>query len=377
MYRLRYLVLLGCILTLSVTWAQDDPPVDSDASPGPPPSPVLEPEPAPAPVNEDRIVDIDSGIVYTQRGEAYRPNRPGLGYPQDRFDIRPGEGFRAGDRFAPGKDRTREGMPNTMLSNPLDPITDDDLVVDPLKEAICPGHWIGFANSCYKFIRSPVKDRNSARELCRALSADLVSVTDKTEHLFLTIQLQSNDPHHRTWYTSGTQRTTDVWENDGDGTSFQDMRDAILPDQESTPYKNFLAYTYSYRENEWGLLKVDGSDDFPFICEISANDLAYLIDEDLEHDHSYGKFISDPDKIPRGPTIVRQPELRPFDVAQRTNKNYISVTCIAEGYPHPKYGWYKESYENDVAVYKEIDPLEDPRFTVSGGTLIINDPKQV
>lgn len=50
---------------------------------------------------------------------------------------------------------------------------------------------------------------------------------------------------------------------------------------------------------------------------------------------------------------------------------------VADGYPHPTYEWFKEAFENDELVAKKIDPLADPRFTVSGGTLIINNPRQV
>lgn len=54
------------------------------------------------------------------------------------------------------------------------------------------------------------------------------------------------------------------------------------------------------------------------------------------------------------------------------------VPCVAaEGYPHPRYAWYKEEYENNVLVAREIDPLEDARFTVSGGTLVISEPDSV
>ena len=38
--------------------------------------------------------------------------------------------------------------------------------------------------------------------------------------------------------------------------------------------------------------------------------------------------------------------------------------------------WYKEAYKNDVLVEDEVDPLGDPRVTISGGQLIINNPNQ-
>ena len=53
------------------------------------------------------------------------------------------------------------------------------------------------------------------------------------------------------------------------------------------------------------------------------------------------------------------------------------VHFAAEGYPHPTYNWYKEEYDEAILVAKMIDPLLDARFTVSGGTLVINQPDSV
>lgn len=52
-------------------------------------------------------------------------------------------------------------------------------------------------------------------------------------------------------------------------------------------------------------------------------------------------------------------------------------SCLAGGYPNPTYEWFKESYENDNLVARKIDPLQDGRITISGGTLIINSPEKV
>lgn len=72
--------------------------------------------------------------------------------------------------------------------------------------------------------------------------SDLVSVSNKEEHGFLTRYLHENDPLQLNWYTSGYQKTSGFWENEGDGSSFQDMMEAILPDQATSPRLNFLAY---------------------------------------------------------------------------------------------------------------------------------------
>lgn len=52
-------------------------------------------------------------------------------------------------------------------------------------------------------------------------------------------------------------------------------------------------------------------------------------------------------------------------------------SCLGGGYPTPTYQWFKEDYENDRLTAREIDPLSDPRYTISGGTLIIHNPQQV
>lgn len=57
--------------------------------------------------------------------------------------------------------------------------------------------------------------------------------------------------------------------------------------------------------------------------------------------------------------------------------DYFFKSCLAGGYPTPTYKWFREDYENDRLVAREIDPLSDGRYTISGGMLIINDPQQV
>ena len=61
--------------------------------------------------------------------------------------------------------------------------------------------------------------------------------------MFLTRYLHEHDPLARKWYTSGRQKTPGFWDNQGDGSSFQDMMEAILPDQPSTPVRSFLSYS--------------------------------------------------------------------------------------------------------------------------------------
>lgn len=51
-------------------------------------------------------------------------------------------------------------------------------------------------------------------------------------------------------------------------------------------------------------------------------------------------------------------------------------SCVAGGWPAPTYEWFKEEYRNNTLVSIKIDPLRNPKYTVSGGSLIIHEPKQ-
>jgi hypothetical protein len=138
-------------------------------------------------------------------------------------------------------------------------------------DAICPKSWVHYATSCYKFIRSPIKTRDEARQYCRAFNSDLTSVNTLEEHSFITTYLNKNDPSHRIWYISGRQQSPGVWINDGDGTTMMNLDTAFLPNQETVFEKDFLSYGYSLSARQWGLLRVDGKDPLLYICEIPVN----------------------------------------------------------------------------------------------------------
>lgn len=96
-----------------------------------------------------------------------------------------------------------------------------------------------------------------------------------------------------------------------------------------------------------------------------------------ERTFTYGIDIDDPEKIPRGPYFVKQPEPVVYDLQNSKTTKDVQMTCIAKGYPTPTYEWFKEDYDNDKVISKIIDPLTNKRYTLSGGSLIINDPQQV
>lgn len=242
-------------------------------------------------------------------------------------------------------------------------------------DAICPKSWVHYTTSCYKFIRSPIKTRDEARQYCRAFNSDLTSINSLEEHSFITTYLNKHDPSHRIWYISGHQQSPGVWVNDGDGTTMMNLDTAFLPNQETLFEKDFLSYGYSLSARQWGLLRVDGKDPLLHICEIAVNQVNLLDVEDRTF--QYGIVVNDITRIPRGPFFIQQPVPVVFDLTRRKTLNQVTLSCIANGYPTPEFQWYKEDFENDQLVSRRIDPLQSQRHTVSGGLLIINNPEEI
>ena len=106
-------------------------------------------------------------------------------------------------------------------------------------------------------------------------------------------------------------------------------------------------------------------------------------------------IVIDKTKIPRGPRFIKEPNNTVFDLSSelikqnqrnlklnydnfvgRSQMNYISLRCVADGYPTPTYKWYKEEYEENRLKAVYIDPLSDTRITQTDGTLTIHNPQQ-
>ncbi|KAF4525298.1 hypothetical protein B566_EDAN014819 [Ephemera danica] len=258
----------------------------------------------------------------------------------------------------------------------------------------CPQHWMQFRQSCYRFIKSPIRPRNEARKNCQvrifffflrvhcfilnvvfqAYEADLVSVDSLEEHNFLIQQLNWQDPQHRRWYTSARQQTAGYWANDGDNTQLVNMDAAFFADQNPEPGLDYLVYSFSEKMKRWGFLRVRGDEPLLYICEVAVSKLHYLVVDDRTHE--YGIDVKDPLKVPQGPYFIKQPVNAVFDESNRKLHRDVTMTCLAGGYPNPTYEWFKEDYENDRLIARKIDPLVDARYTISGGSLIISDPKQ-
>ncbi|XP_076362349.1 contactin isoform X1 [Tachypleus tridentatus] len=237
----------------------------------------------------------------------------------------------------------------------------------------CPRGWEPVLESCYKFTRAPLKDLKGAKEKCFAYNAHLVSVNTIEEHSYIVNYLSLNDPQHRRWFTSGQDEGNNVWVWDGDQTQFTNVDALWLPDQEKEVGK-YLAYNYSKKTNSWGLAKVSSTEELAYICEVHQEDVNEIVIMDRNID--YGIIVNDKRKLPKGPSFLQEPEDGVFDLSGRNQVNYISLRCVAGGYPPPTYTWYKEEYERDNLVNRNIDPLSDYRYTQTDGILIISNPNQ-
>ncbi|XP_015912441.1 contactin [Parasteatoda tepidariorum] len=236
----------------------------------------------------------------------------------------------------------------------------------------CPKNWIDFKDSCYKFTRTPLQTREGAEDMCRTYNADLVAVNTLEEHSFIRSWLRENDPQHRRWFTSGRDDGDNVWIWDNGGSLFSDIDSLFLPMQNAS-FLRFAAYNYSDLANKWGLQKVDSTELMAYICEIWKENLNQLII--TERDIDYGIVVFDKEKIPRGPYFIQEPEAVIFDPGSRKQVNNVALKCVAAGFPSPIYKWYKEEFKN-VLVSELVDPLSDPRYTQTDGTLIISSPQQ-
>lgn len=239
----------------------------------------------------------------------------------------------------------------------------------------CPKPWVLFQDSCYRFIKS-LRARDDARRNCLAYQSDLLSINSLEEHGNTLRELLLQDPQHRKWYTSVKMQGT-YWTNE-DGTQLVSMENAFLPeryDQSNVYGKDYLVYAYSDGLKRWGLEKINGHEAHYYICEAPVANLAYLLSDDRTY--QYGIEVNDPLRIPRGPYFIKQPDIKVFDVTKRVVNNDVTLSCLAGGYPSPTYEWFKEDFQNDRLIARRIDPLQNIRYTLTGGNLIIFAPNQV
>jgi hypothetical protein len=96
----------------------------------------------------------------------------------------------------------------------------------------------------------------------------------------------------------------------------------------------------------WGWARDYGSDYRPFICEIPIRDAYKIIGEKRAIDYGLPSTI-ELRFIPRGPKIIEQPKDLEFGkldptvlgstYLQMKNEIYVTLNCLADGYPIPQY----------------------------------------
>lgn len=111
---------------------------------------------------------------------------------------------------------------------------------------------------------------------------------------------------------------------------------------------------------------------------------------------SYSLFVTDRSDLPRGPSITSEPEPAGkhewlhsgheifklivldlvFDLSGRSQQNYITLRCVANGYPPPVFRWFKEEYDSNRIKSKYLNPLADNRYTQTDGAITIFNPEQ-
>lgn len=367
----------------------------------------------------------------------YKPNyQPGYGI--NRFGpstIRP-LGAQEDTRFPNRYDSDRNLLdPNRNLNNDLSQTSFYDSnrygynnpysnFIDGVDESFfCPEHWITYRQACYRFIKSPKRSWYEAKRICEAYQAKVVDVDNVEKHSFILKHLILQDQRQNRYFVSARRSGPTSWVND-DGTGLVVVEDGIyyddelnesqetkyrgyegfdsdLPDFDNTLHnkryqtssrrpetyniydrynmnKDRLVYAFSRAKDRWMFIPSYEAEPNLFICE---SRLLYDIKnvEKIEEDKrtiDYGMDYYEEERLPRGPYFLKQPSDTTYDTGKRLIRNDVSIGCLAGGYPTPTYSWYKEEYKNDNLTFIKIDPLTNPRYTISGGNLIIYNPQQ-
>lgn len=290
--------------------------------------------------------------------------------------------------------------------------------IDP--NHMCPEHWIAYRQSCLRFIKSPRRSWYESKKICQAAKADLVNVDTVEKHNFLTRELYLQNQVQNRYYISARQTSPNNWANDDNTQLFHteesfSYEETEIDREQNIEYlnnnqlyianrnqnfnsynnlnkspntynsydhrllmKDRLVYGYSREKNRWMYMPTYDFENNLFICE---SQLLYNIENinahaDSERKIDYGVEVVDPEKLPRGPFFIKQPRDTTYDTGKRRVTNDVFIQCLAGGFPTPTYTWFKEQYVNEILNFTKIDPLTNPRYTISGGNLIIYNPDQ-
>lgn len=277
--------------------------------------------------------------------------------------------------------------------------------VDP--NSYCPENWLAYrGTTCIRFVKSPKRSWFEAKKICRAYNADLISIDTTEKHAFVLKELIVQNNRQNRYYVSAKQTSLNNWENDNntpfissDTISYDEKDENYVDYEDDDPddikYNNYnpnirddtyerkreksrLVYGYSTARDKWMFIPVKPSQKHLFICESdqlwNPNNINLIAEDSRTFD--YGIEIVDILKVPRGPYFIRQPVHTVFDTSQRSIRNYVTLKCLAGGFPTPTYNWFKEEFINDNLTFTRIDPLSSNHFISSGGNLIVQSPDQ-
>ncbi|XP_059613760.1 contactin [Phlebotomus argentipes] len=279
-------------------------------------------------------------------------------------------------------------------------------------EDLCPQHWTAYRTSCMRFIGSPKRSWHDGKKICQAYGADLVHIDSLEKHSFILQQLIKKDQRTNRYFISARQTSPSTWVND-DNTAFVAPEDGLSLDPQDLRTREYLetsgqlghlsyaqierllnprdplatthqiprdrlVYGFSPSHDRWMFIPAYDFEQNLFICESrelygtrNANTLA----ED-RRTIEYGVQVVDEERLPQGPHFVLQPRDTTFDTGKRKIADWVTVECLAEGYPAPTYTWFKEVYESDRLTFKPVSALTDRRIITAGGSLVITAPEQ-
>lgn len=230
-----------------------------------------------------------------------------------------------------------------------------------LAQQRCPSNlgWAKHGDSCYKFEAFPLLNQNVGEAVCQQDGAHLLSVNSQLEHDFIKEWLLKNDLRRARWVTSGlAQGSSVLWLGDSSTSTTVYYREDMSPANDSNLP---IIYAYTGTEYLWDLGTVTAK--FAFICEIKLTDVFKIAQE--FRDFAYGLNVENAQDAPRGPVFIQQPE----DTAiLGKNVPKVTLNCLAEANPEPKYTWMMKRDEQWVPV-----PLGD-RYTITTGKLELSKP---
>lgn len=85
----------------------------------------------------------------------------------------------------------------------------------------------------------------------------------------------------------------------------------------------YFSFSYSPTLKRWGFEGVPGDEQLLYICEVPLGKLHYMTVDDRTHE--YGITVNDPEKIPRGPYFIKQPQDVVYDVSNVKVTNDVTL----------------------------------------------------